>query len=378
MMGLGGLVYAHDQKRIALTGKGVLVGPDEGPVREARKGLSDRIVDATSPVESRLFDGREGRHYFRPYFVCPVECQDVLIEGVTLRNGPMWNIVPVYCNQVIVRGVTIDSRGVVNGDGVNVDSSRNVLIEYCSTNTGDDCYAIKAGRNADGIRVARLSREYPDPPLPGHRRFRRVSRWEARLPAGCGMSASVTVCFENVRHAAYFKTRRPRGGGGEGLLVERVRFRSDSHAIFFDMIGSPMYVGELGERLPLRRVNEATPRYSDVTVRDVTGVAGGEALKIKGIPESPASEVRIERVDIRSQRLVNMADADGVTIVDSKFTPMDPTIRLLDTRRVRFVRTRFEVAEGESQRLRQEAFSGPLATFEDCDPSLSLAPHNGP
>ena len=69
----------------------------------------------------------------------------------------MWNIVPIYCEQVIVRGVTVDSQGVVNGDGVNIESSRNVLVEYCSLTTGDDCFALKAGRNLDGLRAGRAS-----------------------------------------------------------------------------------------------------------------------------------------------------------------------------------------------------------------------------
>ena len=190
LMGLGGLVYAHRQERIAITGHGVLQGPDSGPVREARKGLSDEIVNPASPIASRVFDGQEGRHYFRPYFICPVDCKDVLIEGVTLRHGPMWNVVPIYCDRVVVRGVTIDSLGVVNGDGVNVDSSRNVLIEYCSTNTGDDCYAVKSGRNEDGLRVSKPSENVV------------VGRTSGEIP-GCPSSvpASITALFSASRRA---------------------------------------------------------------------------------------------------------------------------------------------------------------------------------
>ena len=58
--------------------------------------------------------------------------------------------------------------------------------------------------------------------------------------------------FENVRHAIYFKTRRPRGGGGEHIAAERIAFSATDHAIFFDMLGLPMYVGELANRLPKR------------------------------------------------------------------------------------------------------------------------------
>jgi polygalacturonase len=76
----------------------------------------------------------------------------VLIEGVTIRNSPMWEINPVLCTNVTVRHVTIDSHGP-NNDGCDPESCRDVLIEHCIFNTGDDCIAIKSGRNADGRRV---------------------------------------------------------------------------------------------------------------------------------------------------------------------------------------------------------------------------------
>jgi hypothetical protein len=346
VMGLGGLVYAHKAERIAITGAGVLEGPDAGPVREARPGLSDQLVDPASPVATRVFDGREGRHYFRPYFVCPVECRDVLVEGVTLRNGPMWNLVPTYCDRVVVRGVTIDSRGVVNGDGVNVESSRNVLIEYCSTNTGDDCYAVKSGRNEDGARVGRPSENVVIRKCfaeGGYGGFTTGSE-----TAGGVRNVWVHDClFDGVSYAAYFKTRRPRGGTVEGVLVERLAFKTKDHAVFFDMIGSPLFVGALGERLPRRAVGPMTPRYRRITLRDLAGEAGGEAIKIKGIPESPARDVVVERARIKSAGFVNLADATGVTLRDVKFTPADATLRLLDTEGVRFERCEFRTLSGD-------------------------------
>lgn len=371
LMGLGGLVYAHEQERIAITGSGVLQGPDSGPVREARQGLSDEIVDPASPVASRVFDGRDGRHYFRPYFICPVNCKDVLIEGVTLRNGPMWNVVPIYCDGVVVRGVTIDSRGVVNGDGVNVDSSRNVLVEYCSTNTGDDCYAVKSGRNEDGLRVnlpaenVVIRRCYAEG---GYGGFTTGSE-----TAGGVRNVYVHDCvFDGVSYGAYFKTRRPRGGGGDNLVVERLRVRTLSHAVFFDMIGSPMFVGELGERLPRREVGAATPHYRDITVRDVVGSAGGDAIKVKGIPESPASRLVFERLDLGCQNLFNFADAVGVEVRDSRFTAHDPVIRLLDTARIDIHRTEFVLEEGQALAIDRTGDTAEPPRFIDCRPADAI------
>lgn len=372
MMGLGGLVFAHNAERIALTGKGVLVGPAEGPVREARKGLSDQIVDPESPVASRVFDGQDGRHYFRPYFVCPVACRDVLIEGVTLRNGPMWNVVPIYCDRVVVRGVTVHSVGTVNGDGFDVDSSRNVLIEYCAAITEDDCYAIKAGRNEDGLRVGRAAENIVIRHCYGEHGYGGVT--VGSETAGGIRNVWVHDCrFDRVSFAAYFKTRRPRGGGGDNLLFERLSFQSHKHAIFFDMIGSPLYVGELGERLPKRPVGPATPHYRGVTLRDLTGKAGGDALKIKGIPESPAEDVRVERSDITSRGFVNLTDADRVTIRDSKVATEDPTLRLLDATRVTFENCAFSTPDDQPILVDQAGDASEQPVFIDCEPGLPLS-----
>src|SRR5690606_12411313 len=78
----------------------------------------------------------------------------VLISGVTLINSPMWNIHPVLCENVTIENVRIQSLGP-NNDGCNPESSRNVLIRNCYFNTGDDCIALKSGRNQDGRRIDR-------------------------------------------------------------------------------------------------------------------------------------------------------------------------------------------------------------------------------
>jgi polygalacturonase len=90
--------------------------------------------------------------YLRPMFVQPYRCANVLIEGVTMINSPMYEVHPVLCRNVTVRGVKVASHGP-NNDGCNPESSTDVLIENCSFDTGDDCIAIKSGRNRDGRRL---------------------------------------------------------------------------------------------------------------------------------------------------------------------------------------------------------------------------------
>ena len=167
LMGLSPLIYARDAVDVAITGRGTLDGQasntawwhwngaprygwkqGEGNQRAARTRLF-QMAEENVPVGSRRF-GVDS--FLRPPFIQPYGCTNVLFEGVTIRNSPMWEINPVLCRNVIVRGVQISSHGP-NNDGCDPESSRDVLIERCMFDTGDDCIAIKSGRNADGRRI---------------------------------------------------------------------------------------------------------------------------------------------------------------------------------------------------------------------------------
>lgn len=155
LMSLGALIYANGQENIAVTGKGKLVGSPDGPVRKRIMTLDviEKVVPSDKPVHERVYEGKDGGFIFPPMFISPINCKKVYIEGITLENTPFWNVVPVYCDNVIIRGITVRSVGIPRGDGIDIESSRNVLIEYCTLASGDDCFTIKAGRGEDGIRV---------------------------------------------------------------------------------------------------------------------------------------------------------------------------------------------------------------------------------
>jgi len=167
LLGLSPLIYARDAVDVAVTGRGTLDGQasntvwwhwngaprhgwkqGEGNQRAARTRLF-QMAEESVPVASRRF-GVDS--FLRPPFIQPYGCTNVLVEGVTIRNSPMWEINPVLCRNVIVRDVRISSHGP-NNDGCDPESCRDVLIERCMFDTGDDCIAIKSGRNADGRRI---------------------------------------------------------------------------------------------------------------------------------------------------------------------------------------------------------------------------------
>ncbi len=170
LMNYAALVFADGERDVAITGRGVMDGQgaawwswSSGPQFGWRPGLPDQrkaraslfsLAERGAPVGERVFG--EG-HYLRPMMVQFQNCSNVLVEGVTLRNSPCWTLHPVLCRNVIVRDVHMVGHGP-NTDGCNPESVDGMLIERCTFDSGDDCIAIKSGRNADGRRLARPTR----------------------------------------------------------------------------------------------------------------------------------------------------------------------------------------------------------------------------
>ena len=159
------LLYACDAQDIAVTGKGVLDGGADADhwwnwhhqveTSWSENKLDLQLADRRTlrsmnlggvPVDRRIFG--EG-HYLRPNFFQPIRCQRVLLQGVTLRNSPMWQLNPVLCSSVVVDGVTLSSHGA-NNDGCDPESCNGVWIKNCRFDTGDDCISLKSGRDRDG------------------------------------------------------------------------------------------------------------------------------------------------------------------------------------------------------------------------------------
>ncbi|MBQ3634484.1 MAG: glycoside hydrolase family 28 protein [Bacteroidales bacterium] len=166
------LIYAKGEKNMAITGSGTIDGQasnehwwyscgawwygykpgmlktNNGNTNSGRPMLG-KMEQEKVPVDQRIMTVQDA---LRPQLINFYECEQVMIEGVTLRNSPFWVIHPCFVNNMIVRGVTIISHGP-NSDGCDPESSKNVLIEDCYFDTGDDCIAIKSGRNNDGRAI---------------------------------------------------------------------------------------------------------------------------------------------------------------------------------------------------------------------------------
>lgn len=165
-------VYAYDAKNIGISGKGTIdgcgsnetwwkwcgkkrYGWTEGCISQGNGSRARLLKMAEDGVDKdeRIFGPEDG---LRPQLINFNQCEGVLIEDVTLLRSPFWVIHPLLSKNITVRGVKINNDGP-NGDGCDPESCDGVLIENCYFNTGDDCIAIKSGRNNDGRLWSRPS-----------------------------------------------------------------------------------------------------------------------------------------------------------------------------------------------------------------------------
>lgn len=160
------MIYAYGETNIAITGTGTIDGGatkenwwamcgatqfgwKEGIISQRiGRPLLSKYNEENVPIENRKMGDGFG---LRPQLVNFYKCNNVMMNGVTLLRSPFWVIHPLLCENVIMRNLHIQNDGP-NGDGCDPESSKNVLIEGCYFDTGDDCIAIKSGRNGDGRR----------------------------------------------------------------------------------------------------------------------------------------------------------------------------------------------------------------------------------
>lgn len=302
------LVYARDCTNVAITGRGTLDGQGEvwWPWKKNTEGMK-RLFEAGAkgtPVEQRVFgtvaDG------VRPPFVQMLNCRNVLVEDVTLVDGPSWNLHPVWCENVTVRRVSITAMGP-NNDGIDPDACRNVLIEDCTLDTGDDCICLKAGRNEDAWAVGRPCENILV-------RRCQTKRGHAGVAIGSEMSGSIRNVlvhdcrFEGTQRGFHIKACPGRGG-----VVENVRV----HDIFMDRITGQAI------RVTLRYANEkvasqALPKFRDMQFRNINCRKAKVAIELVGLAESPLDDIALDNVHItadtgmQTEHVVNLRQRDVV------------------------------------------------------------------
>lgn len=307
LMNYSPLIYAHKKTNVAITGKGILNGQASNDnwwswsgkdVYGWKEGMPEQkdslnlprlmdMADNNTPIENRVFGDN---HYLRPVFLQPYECSNVLIQGVKIIDAPFWIIHPYKSNSVTVDGVTVDSHGP-NNDGCNPEYSKNVIIKNCTFNTGDDCIAIKAGRDAEGRRVAISSENIVVQNckmIDGH----------GGVVIGSEMSAGVKNVFvenctmnsPNLDRAIRLKTNSRRGGTVDGLYVRNIKVGQVKEAVLRINMFYATYANQAGEFIP---------KIQNILLENITVENGGSyGILAKGYEQSPISNVTLKNVVI--------------------------------------------------------------------------------
>lgn len=367
IMGPAAFIYANGENNIAITGKGIIYGPPmDAEIRKRPNGASvvEKDIPWDMPIEQRIYDGMEGRTFYRPKTISPINCTNVLIEGITMERSTLWNVVPIYCENVIIRGITVNSTDVPSGDGIDIESCKNVLIEYCTLNCGDDCFTLKAGRAEDGLRVGKPTENVVI-------RYSLAQHGHGGVTCGsetAGVIKNLYVhdcVFDGTRTGIRFKTRRNRGGGSDGTYYERLRMINVGKAFTWDLLGSAYYMGELAARYPARKVNRLTPDVKNIRISDFIVESADQFFTANGIPEIPFNNVVVENGEIKCKKLIGaLNDAKGFTMRNLRIECQSNEINILDGKEILVDRVHFQ-APGEEVIVNIEGERSGNIVFED-------------
>ncbi len=251
----------------------------------------------------------------RPRLVHIINSRKVVVRDLSLKDSAFWNLQLTYCDDVEVRKLTIraphEPVKAASSDGIDIDSTRNVLIADCDIECDDDAICLKAGRDADGLRVNRPTENVVI-------RNCRVGRAAGLVVIGsetAGGIRNVRVsdcradngCGEVVR----FKTRMGRGGVVENIIYENIVAEGIARVFNFNMeaFSTTWLPEEFRTPAP---VEQGTPVFRNITVRNLTARNSVSAGSLVGLPESPLRDVTLENVDIRAKNAFTVRNTTGL------------------------------------------------------------------
>lgn len=356
-------VYGADLENIAITGKGILDGAGEAwrPVKKSKLaapqwnelvksgGFLNEKKDTWYPTARALkgslakrpgviaegYDlkkAEEIREFLRPNMISLVRCKNVLLEGVTFQNSPAWCIHPLLTQHLTVRGITVRNPWYAqNGDGIDVESCRYVLIEDSMFDVGDDGICIKSGRDEEGRKrgvptedvIVRNCTVYH-----GHGGFVVGSEM-----SGGARNLFVSDCnFLGTDIGIRFKTTRGRGGVVEKIYISNIRMNNiGGAAILFDMYYMAkdpltMFAGEDNPEIAFESVTEGTPQFRDIHIKDVVCKGAETAIFVRGLPEMNIKGIEMENISIQSRKGFVAIEGENITLRNATLYCDDKTI----------------------------------------------------
>ena len=346
-------VSAMNAENIAITGYGVLDGSGDSwrPVKRNKmtdgqwKSLlkSGGVVDESGKVwypnegalkASILTGSKEKREisdsewegmkrWLRPVLLSIVKSKRVLLEGVTFRNSPSWCLHPLSCEDLTLNGVKVFNPWYSqNGDALDVESCKNVVVTNSLFDAGDDAICIKSGKDADGRRRGEPCENVivkDNTVLHGHGGFVVGSEM-----SGGVRNVYVADCtFIGTDVGLRFKSTRGRGGVVENVYVDNINMINiPGDALIADLY----YAVKDAPGAPVPAVTEETPSFKNIHISNISCKGAGRAMFLNGLPEMP-----IENFSVRNMRITDaqkgafINKVAGVTLENIEIETADNT-----------------------------------------------------
>ncbi|HCS88125.1 MAG TPA: glycoside hydrolase [Bacteroidales bacterium] len=277
-------------------------------------------VDQNVPVNVPDWDSIHA--FLRPVLLNFVNCRNILLDGVCFENSPAWNLHPLMCENVVLNNLVVRNPWYSqNGDGVDVESCRNVLINRCTFDVGDDAICMKSGKNEDGRRRAMPTENVlvnACTVYHGHGGFVVGSEM-----SGDVRHIEVSDClFIGTDVGLRFKSTRGRGGVVEDIHIKGINMAAiENDALTFDLFYGGKGVGEeTDEEIAARiaaqvpEVTEETPVFRNIVIEDVVCKGAKRAVYFNGLPEMKIQNVSLNNIRMQAQQGAYFRYTDGLTL----------------------------------------------------------------
>jgi polygalacturonase len=304
------LVSATNASNVAITGDGVIDGQGQTWWEMARSIQDHGILGAGHP---------------RPKLITFDHCRHVRVEGVTIQNSPMWQLVPYYSDDVIIRNIKILAPAhSPNTDAIDPFSSSDVIIDHVFSDVGDDNIAIKSGPiNSPG----------PDDPS------RDITITDCTFLHGHGLSVGSEIAggaqniraerihFDGTDNGIRIKANRDRGNDVGHLIFRDIDMKDVKNALIISEYYPKVLPPDGEAAQPITRL---TPHFHDITLENVTATGSTSAGAIVGLPEAPILGVMLRNVKIEAQHGLTVGYAEvSEQGVDVKVAEGPPVLNLV-------------------------------------------------
>lgn len=320
------------------------------------KGAAMKNPGAISP-EKTMADYEGVKDFLRPNMVVFTKCKNILMEGVIFQNSPAWCLHPLMSENLTVRNITVKNPWYAqNGDGIDVESCKNVLIENSVFDVGDDALCMKSGRDADGRKRAMPTENVTI-------RGCVVYASHGGFVIGSEMSGGaknmhISNCtFIGSDIGLRFKTTRGRGGVVENIYINNIHMKDIvGDAILFDMYymaKDPVpLAGEVRElpKTEFKPVDETTPVFKNFYISNVYVNGAAKGIFVRGLPEMPVQNIVLENMVLQANKGIEMQEANNIVCrnITVKAKETAPVVELIQSKNLLFDNITFP---GSSQLL---------------------------